>query len=101
MRAIRRARARRRGARAQDRAGSSEALLERGFANLVLGERNQANNDFNRVLRLVPPDSSAARRAQAGLRGVQPVPAAGRDASAAAGRPKGRRQAVASAPSLM
>src|SRR5437870_5179614 len=29
----------------------SEALLERGFASLVLGERNQANNDFNKVLR--------------------------------------------------
>jgi regulator of sirC expression with transglutaminase-like and TPR domain len=52
----------------------SEALLERGFASLVLGERNQANNDFGRVLRLVPPGSNAARRAEAGLRGEQPVP---------------------------
>jgi tetratricopeptide (TPR) repeat protein len=56
----------------------SEALLERGFANLARGERGQANNDFNKVLRLVPPGSNAARRAEAGLRGEQPVaPAAG------------------------
>jgi tetratricopeptide (TPR) repeat protein len=54
----------------------SEALLERGFANLALGERNQANSDFTRVLRLVPPGTPAARRAQVGLRGEQPVPPA-------------------------
>ncbi|HEX9556600.1 MAG TPA: hypothetical protein VF991_08905, partial [Reyranella sp.] len=53
----------------------SEAMLERGFASLARGERSQANNDFNAVLRLVPPSSIAARRAQAGLRGEQPAPA--------------------------
>ena len=57
-------------------AARRDALLERGFANLALGERNQANTDFNRVLRLVPPGSAAARRAQTGLRGEQPVPPA-------------------------
>jgi Flp pilus assembly protein TadD len=67
----------------------SEALLERGFASLVLGERNQANNDFNKVLRLVPPDSAAARRAQAGLRGEQPVPPPAETAPPAPATPKG------------
>ena len=68
----------------------SEALLERGFANLALGERTQANNDFNRVLRLVPPDTAAARRAQAGLRGEQPVsPAADAPPLAPPVAPKG------------
>ena len=52
----------------------SEALLERGFANLARGDRAQANNDFSSVLRLVPPGSSAARGAEAGLRGEQPAP---------------------------
>ena len=63
----------------------SEALLERGFASLARGERSQANDDFNKVLRLVPPGSDAARRAEAGLRGEQPVPPA--PSAAAAGRP--------------
>ena len=77
----------------------SEALLERGFASLARGERNQANNDFSKVLSLVPPGSDAARRAEAGLRGEQPVPPHRR--CAAAGCPEGQRQAVASVPSLM
>jgi hypothetical protein len=55
----------------------------------VLGERNQANNDFNKVLRLVPPDSAAARRAQAGLRGEQPVPPAADTPPSAPVAPKG------------
>ena len=50
----------------------SGALLERGFAYLARGDRTQANDDFNQVLRIVPPDSDNARRAQAGLRGEQP-----------------------------
>jgi tetratricopeptide (TPR) repeat protein len=49
----------------------SEALLERGFASLARGDQRQANADFLTVLRLVPPGSTAARRAQAGLRGEQ------------------------------
>lgn len=51
----------------------TEALLERGFANLAGGDRARANDDFNRVLRIVPPNSDSARRAEAGLRGEQPV----------------------------
>ena len=54
----------------------SEALLERGFANLARGDRGSANLDFSAVLRLVPPGSSAARGAEAGLRGEQPPAAA-------------------------
>ncbi len=50
----------------------SEALLERGFAYLARGDRNAASADFTKVLSLVPPGSSAARRAEAGLRGEQP-----------------------------
>lgn len=50
----------------------SEALLERGFANLARGSRQAANADFERVLRLVPPNTTAARRAEAGLRGELP-----------------------------
>ncbi|WP_395708699.1 tetratricopeptide repeat protein [Reyranella sp.] len=50
----------------------SEALLERGFAHLARGERAQAIADFDSVLRLVPPDSKAARRAEAGKRGEPP-----------------------------
>jgi tetratricopeptide (TPR) repeat protein len=53
-------------------ADHSEALLERGFAYLARGERAPANADFDKVLRLVPPDSVAARRAEAGKRGEQP-----------------------------
>jgi tetratricopeptide (TPR) repeat protein len=51
----------------------SEALLERGFASLATGDRRQATNDFNTVLRLVPANSTAAKRAQAGLRGEIPT----------------------------
>jgi tetratricopeptide (TPR) repeat protein len=51
---------------APDHAG---ALLERGFASLARGDRRQANDDFNTVLRLAPANSTAAKRAQAGLRG--------------------------------
>ena len=54
----------------------SEALLERGFAYLARGDRASANADFSSVLRLVPPGSSAARGAEAGLRGEQPPAAA-------------------------
>ncbi len=54
----------------------SEALLERGFANLARGDRPSANTDFSAVLRLVPPGSSAARGAEAGLRGELPAAAA-------------------------
>jgi len=59
----------------------SEALLERGFDYLALGDRPAANGDFKKVIALVPPDSSAARRATAGLRGdgsdaATPAPAA-------------------------
>jgi tetratricopeptide (TPR) repeat protein len=54
----------------------SEALLERGYAYLARGDRASANADFSAVLRLVPPGSSAARGAEAGLRGEQPTPAA-------------------------
>jgi len=56
--------------------GHSEALLERGFANLARGDRPSANTDFSTVLRLVPPGSSAARGAEAGLRGELPAAAA-------------------------
>lgn len=45
----------------------SEALLERGFANLAMGNKAAAAADFNKVLELVPPGSDAARRAAAGL----------------------------------
>ena len=54
----------------------SEAMLERGFASLARGDRGSANSDFSSVLRLVPPGSSAARGAEAGLRGEQPPAAA-------------------------
>jgi tetratricopeptide (TPR) repeat protein len=54
----------------------SEALLERGFANLARGDRASANADFSSVLRLVPPGSSAAKGAEAGLRGELPTAAA-------------------------
>jgi tetratricopeptide (TPR) repeat protein len=63
----------------------SEALLERGFAYLARGDRASANSDFSAVLRLVPPGSSAARGAEAGLRGEQPPPAAPITPSAPAG----------------
>lgn len=56
--------------------GHSEALLERGFANLARSDRASANSDFSAVLRLVPPGSSAARGAEAGLRGELPAAAA-------------------------
>ena len=88
-------------ARAQDRAGPF-----RGAARARLcqpGARRaqaSANNDFNRVLQLVPPGSDAARRAEAGLRGEQPVPPAA-ERAAASRSPEGQRQAVASVPSLM
>jgi len=51
----------------------TEALLERGFAYLARGTRDAANRDFERVLKLVPPNSAAARRAEAGLSGSLPV----------------------------
>jgi Flp pilus assembly protein TadD len=51
----------------------SEALLERGFIHLARGSRDAANADFNRVLKLVPPGSPAARRAEAGLAGGAPA----------------------------
>jgi tetratricopeptide (TPR) repeat protein len=51
----------------------SEALLERGYAYLARGDRASANSDFSAVLRLVPPGSSAARAAEAGLRGEAPA----------------------------
>jgi hypothetical protein len=44
-------------------------LLERGFTNVVRGDDAAAAADFKKVLSLVPPDSEAARRAEAGLRG--------------------------------
>jgi tetratricopeptide (TPR) repeat protein len=56
--------------------GHSEALLERGFANLARGDRPSADTDFSTVLRIVPPGSSAARGAEAGLRGELPAAAA-------------------------
>jgi tetratricopeptide (TPR) repeat protein len=59
----------------------SQALLERGFALLARGERQAANDDFNRVLKLVP-GTDEARRAEAGLRGEPPGPAASRPATA-------------------
>ena len=77
----------------------SEALLERGFASLALGERNAGQQRFQQGAELVPPGSDAARRAEAGLRGEQPVSAGGRGAPPPT--PEGRRQAVASVPSLM
>lgn len=72
-------------------ADHSEALLERGFAHLARGERTQANADFDRVLRLVPPESKAARRAEAGKRGEQQPNAAPPAAPAAPPNPGGRR----------
>ena len=45
------------------------ALLERGFTFLARGDKLSAQADFNKVLSLVPPDSEAAKRAQAGLGG--------------------------------
>jgi len=66
----------------------SEALLERGFANLARGDRASANADFNGVLRLVPPGSSAARGAEAGLRGEQPPAAAPVSPSAPVASPR-------------
>jgi tetratricopeptide (TPR) repeat protein len=60
----------------------SGALLEHGFALLARGERNAANDDFNRVLKLVP-GTDEARRAEAGLRGELPTaPAASRPEAA-------------------
>jgi tetratricopeptide (TPR) repeat protein len=56
----------------------SEALLERGFASLAMGDKRQATGDFNTVLRLVPANSTAAKRAQAGLRGEIPAANAGK-----------------------
>ena len=52
----------------------SEALLERGFALLARGEKPAANADFTKVLKIVPPGSDAAERAEFGLRGELPVP---------------------------
>ncbi len=66
----------------------SEALLERGFAYLARGDRPQATSDFNKVLRLVPPGSAAARRAEAGLQGVEP-PASAIAPAAPNAAPKG------------
>jgi len=70
----------------------SEALLERGFASLVLGERNHANNDFNKVLRLVPPDSAAGATRPSRPARRAAGPAAGRDGATRAGHPEGRRK---------
>jgi tetratricopeptide (TPR) repeat protein len=53
----------------------SEALLERAFAFLARGDKAGADITFARVLKLVPAGSDAAKRAQAGLRGEQPVAA--------------------------
>ncbi len=51
----------------------SEALLERGFAYLAHGNTSRPPAaDFNKVIKLVPPGSDAARRAEAGLRGESP-----------------------------
>ena len=79
----------------------SEALLERGFASLARGDRGSANSDFSAVLRMVPPGSSAARGAEAGLRGelpaaaapVVPVPSASPDTpkGASPSQPGGKR----------
>lgn len=70
----------------------SEALLERGFAHLARGERALAIADFDRVLRLVPPESKAARRAEAGKRGEQPGAApSGPPAPAPPPKPGGNR----------
>ena len=66
----------------------SEALLERGFASLARGDRASASADFSSVLRLVPPGSSAARGAEAGLRGELPPAAAPVSPPAPAGPPK-------------
>jgi tetratricopeptide (TPR) repeat protein len=67
----------------------SDALLEHGYASLALGDRSRADSDFSAVLRMVPPGSSAARRADAGLRGEQPVaPASPPPAPAVTGAPK-------------
>lgn len=60
----------------------SGALLEHGFALLARGERNAANDDFRRVLKLVP-GTEEAKRAEAGLRGELPTaPAASRPEAA-------------------
>ncbi len=60
----------------------SGALLEHGFALLARGERAAANDDFNRVLKLVP-GTAEAKRAEAGLRGESPTaPAASRPEAA-------------------
>jgi tetratricopeptide (TPR) repeat protein len=56
----------------------SGALLEHGFALLARGERMAANDDFKKVLKLVP-GTAEAKRAEAGLRGELPTaPEAGR-----------------------
>lgn len=60
----------------------SGALLEHGFALLARGERTAANDDFDRVLKLVP-GTAEATRAEAGLRGELPTaPAASRPEAA-------------------
>jgi hypothetical protein len=61
----------------------SEALLEHGFALLARGDRKGASADFAKVLKVVPPGSDAAKRAELGLRGEQP----GAEAPPAASRP--------------
>jgi tetratricopeptide (TPR) repeat protein len=50
----------------------SDALLERGFDQLILGNGAAANADFRKVIEIVAPGSDAARRAESGLRGVRP-----------------------------
>lgn len=52
---------------------NTSALLERGFTLSARGETAQARADFNKVKSLVPPGSEAEKRADAGLRGEQPV----------------------------
>ena len=56
----------------------SGALLEHGFALLARGEQMAANDDFKKVMKLVP-GTAEAKRAEAGLRGELPItPAASR-----------------------
>ena len=67
---------------------------------LARGDRGSANADFNKVLRLVPPGSDAAKRAEAGLRGEQP-PAAAPAPPASQLSTKVRPSAVSGASTLM
>ncbi|SJZ81815.1 hypothetical protein SAMN02745126_02410 [Enhydrobacter aerosaccus] len=52
---------------------NTAALLERGFTYSARGDRAKAQADFTKVVKLVPPGSEAAKRAEAGLQGEQPV----------------------------